>query len=119
MRIERELMRGAGPVAVLKLLEQRAMYGYELIEALAKRSDGVLALGQSTLYPMLYNLEAKGWIEGFEETAPTGRLRRYYQLTDAGHAQLQRQSAHWQALVEAMRALGVVSEPAAGMGVTA
>jgi PadR family transcriptional regulator PadR len=112
MRIERELMRGAGPVAVLKLLQQREMYGYELIEALAKRSDGVLALGQSTLYPMLYNLEAKGWIEGFTQTAPSGRVRKYYKLTDVGLAQLERQSAHWEALVQAMQALGVVSEPA-------
>jgi PadR family transcriptional regulator len=53
MKIERELMRGAGPVAVLKLLESGEKYGYELVKALAKRSDGVLAMGQSTLYPML------------------------------------------------------------------
>ena len=48
MRIERELMRGAGPVAVLKLLERREMYGYELVEALARRSDGVLAIAGQT-----------------------------------------------------------------------
>ena len=60
MKIERELMRGAGPTAVLKILSARTMYGYELVEELAKRTDGVLAMGQSTLYPMLYNLEAKG-----------------------------------------------------------
>ncbi len=63
MRVERELMRGAGPVAVLKLLERGAMYGYELVEALDRHSDGVLAMGQSTLYPMLYNLEAQGFVK--------------------------------------------------------
>ncbi len=46
MRIERDLMHGA----VLKLLESGEKYGYELIEALAARSDGVLDMGQSTLY---------------------------------------------------------------------
>ena len=56
MRIERELMRGAGPVAVLKLLESGSKYGYELVEALSRASDGVLDMGQSTLYPLLYNL---------------------------------------------------------------
>ena len=40
MRIERELMRGAGPVAVLKLLEAGEMYGYELVEALDRQSGG-------------------------------------------------------------------------------
>ena len=46
MRIEIELMRGAGPVAVLKLLERTEMYGYELIEALARRSGGLLAMDE-------------------------------------------------------------------------
>ena len=53
MRVERELMRGAGPAAVLKLLGSGAMYGYELIEALAARPAGGLARGQSRLYPLL------------------------------------------------------------------
>ena len=62
MRIERELMRGAGPVAVMQLLEEGEKYGYELVKRLEKQSKGVLAMGQSTLYPMLYNLEAKGLV---------------------------------------------------------
>src|SRR4051812_15564126 len=47
MRVERELMRGAGPVAVLRLLEGGERYGYELVKLLDERSDGVLAMGQS------------------------------------------------------------------------
>ncbi len=105
-------MRGAGPVAVLKLLQRRESYGYELIEALAKRSDGVLAMGQSTLYPLLYNLEAKGWIEGEYRTASSGRERKYYRLTKKGKRQLARQTKQWQALAGAMQALGIVSRAA-------
>ena len=60
MRIERELMRGAGPAAVMRLLSGGEKYGYQLVELLDRQSDGVLAMGQSTLYPLLYNLEAKG-----------------------------------------------------------
>ena len=112
MRVERELMRGAGPVAVLKLLQRREMYGYELIEALARRSDGVLAMGQSTLYPLLYNLEAKGWIEGEYRTAASGRERKYYRLTKNGKRQLARQTEQWQAVARAMQALGIVSRAA-------
>jgi len=118
MRVERELMRGAGPVAVLKLLERRDMYGYELVETLAQRSDGVLAMGQSTLYPLLYNLEAKGWIESYERTAPSGRQRRYYRLTRKGRTQLAQQTESWQAVVQAMQALGIVVNPS-GRGVPA
>ena len=61
-RASKAWMRGAGPLAVLKLLQEREMYGYELAEALDRRSDGVLALGHTSLYPLLYNLEAKGLI---------------------------------------------------------
>ena len=77
MRIERELMRGAGPVAVLQLLEKRPMYGYELVEALSEQTEGVLAIGQSTLYPLLYNLEAKKLIEGTWRESESGRQRKY------------------------------------------
>lgn len=108
MRIERELMRGAGPVAVLQILEHREMYGYELIEAMSRRTDGVLAMGQSTLYPLLYNLEAKKLIEGTWRNAPSGRRRKYYALTRLGREHLADHRRQWQQLVGAMRTLGLL-----------
>ena len=109
MRIERELMRGAGPVAVLRLLEGGERYGYELITLLEQRTKGVLAMGQGTLYPLLYNLEAKGLIDARTEAAPdTGRPRKYYRLTPQGRRQLATDRAQWQALTTAMTTLGVV-----------
>jgi len=119
VRIERELMRGAGPVAVLKLLQRREMYGYELVEALAQRSEGVLAMGQSTLYPLLYNLEAKGLIESEWRDTPSRRQRRYYQLTRKGKARLAEQTRQWQAVTRAMEALGIVRNGTAGLEVPA
>jgi len=109
MRIERELMRGAGPVAVLKLLERGEMYGYELVEALSRRSAGILAMGQSTLYPMLYNLEANGLISAEWRDSSAGRSRKYYHLTDKGKRRLARQTDEWHAVVQAMTALGVLA----------
>ncbi len=108
MRIERELMRGAGPAAVLQLLERREMYGYELVETLSHRSEGVLAMGHSTLYPLLYNLEAKGLIRGKWERVDSGRRRKYYAITDKGRAQLASHRRQWQALGRAMTRLGVL-----------
>ena len=118
MDVERELMRGAGPVAVLKLLERGEMYGYELAEALARRTDGALAMGESTLYPMLYNLEAKKLVASRVERGGA-RPRRYYRLTDKGKAKLVEATAHWRAVAGAMRDLGVVggrlvADPTAG-----
>lgn len=109
MRLESELMRGAGPVAVLKLLERKEMYGYELAEALATRSQGVLDMGQSTLYPLLYNLEAKELIESDRRVADSGRERKYYRLTSKGRTRLAQDMDAWKRLVTAMSAIGVLS----------
>src|SRR5215468_8504529 len=108
MRIEQQLMRGAGPVAVLKLLERRDMYGYELAEALSSRTSGVLDMGQSTLYPMLYNLESKGLVESYWQSAASERDRKYYRLTKDGKRRLARDTEQWRAVAEAMAALGIV-----------
>jgi PadR family transcriptional regulator PadR len=83
------------------------MYGYELIDALSKRTEGVLAMGQSTLYPLLYNLEAKGLIESDWQTSESGRDRRYYSLTSKGRTQLAADTAQWKALAGAMESLGL------------
>jgi PadR family transcriptional regulator, regulatory protein PadR len=108
MRIERELMRGAGPAAVMRLLESGEKYGYELVKLLDRQSNGVLAMGQSTLYPLLYNLEAKALIASRTETVD-GRPRKYYRLTDKGKKQLAHDREQWEALSAAMGKLGIIS----------
>lgn len=107
MKLEREMMRGAGPTAVLQLLSDGEMYGYEIVESLAERSQGVFELGQSTLYPMLYNLEAKGLVVSRHKDGPNGRKRRYYRLTAGGKKKLNQDREQWAALVKGMGALGV------------
>ena len=114
MKLERELMRGAGPIAVLKLLSAQSMYGYQLVETLTKKSDGVLAMGQSTLYPMLYNLEAKGLIEADWQDAPNGRQRKYYNLTTKGKRKLKADLDAWKKLTGAMNNLGILPDSAMG-----
>ncbi|TWT88383.1 lineage-specific thermal regulator protein [Pseudobythopirellula maris] len=113
MKLERELMRGAGPTAVLQLLSGGEKYGYELVESLSQRTDGVLALGQSTLYPMLYNLEAKGLVRSrTDESGP--RPRRYYRLTKKGERKLAVDVKQWAALFEALGSLEVLPKPLGG-----
>ena len=112
MRVERELMRGAGPVAVLKLLEAGPMYGYELVETLDRRSSGVLAMGQSTLYPLLYNLESQGLVKAQWRDGDSGRQRKYYALTANGKRRLVDTTQQWEVLAQAMAALGILPQGA-------
>ena len=107
MKLEREMMRGAGPTAVMQLLADDEMYGYQIVETLAKRSAGVFELGQSTLYPMLYNLESKGLVRSREKKGDNGRMRRYYRLTAKGNKKLEKDRQQWAALVKGMGALGL------------
>ncbi len=111
MKIERELMRGAGPVAVLKLLQSGPKDGYELVSAIAQRSDGILAIGQSTLYPMLYNLESQGFVKPEWRNSESGRRRKYYSLTGKGERRLASDTEQWKALEKAMRGLGILGGP--------
>jgi len=107
MTLEREWMRGAAPLAVLTLLDRQEMYGYQLVEALERGSGGLLAMGQSTVYPLLYNLEARGYVESAWREAPTGRRRKYYRATPAGRRWLDAQRSQWETLVAAMSHLGL------------
>src|SRR3954451_13656177 len=112
MKLERELMRGAAPTAVMQVLSGGEKYGYELVETLARQSNGLLDIGQSTLYPLLYNLEAKGLVTSrVDETG--ARPRRFYRLTQLGRRKLADDTKQWQALWEAFKSLALSGHPAA------
>ncbi len=105
MKFERELLKGVAPVVVLEILSRGAMYGYELSEAVEQRSDKVLSLGRGTLYPLLYNLEAKGLVTAEWQESESGRKRRYYSITSKGKETLASQKEQWQ---ELHRGVGLV-----------
>jgi PadR family transcriptional regulator PadR len=93
MKFESQLLKGIAPVVVLEILSRGKMYGYELSEAIEQRSGDILTLGKGTLYPLLYNLEAKKLIRGKWETTDSDRQRRYYSITGKGKNQLVKQKA--------------------------
>ena len=98
MKFERELLKGVAPVVVLEILSRGRMYGYELSQVLEKRSNGILHLGRGTLYPLLYNLEAKGLVAAQWEENESKRKRRYYSITGKGRAELAGKKEQWLAL---------------------
>ncbi len=81
------------------------MYGYELAAELDRRSAGIFALGQGTLYPLLYSLETKGLIRVSREelSAEQGRKRRYYAVTGKGKAELEANVVTWKEIARGMR----------------
>lgn len=103
MRFESQLLKGIAPVVVLEILSRGPMYGYELSQSIDQRSQEVLTLGRGTLYPLLYNLEAKGLIQGQWRDAESGRRRRYYSITGKGKGELARQKAQLKELTHGLR----------------
>ena len=93
MKFESQLLKGIAPVVVLEILSRGPMYGYELSQAIEQRSSDVLTLGKGTLYPLLYNLEAKKLVKGKWENNQSSRKRRYYSITSRGKDELVRQKA--------------------------
>jgi PadR family transcriptional regulator PadR len=91
MKFESQLLKGIAPVVVLEILSRGQMYGYELSQAVEQRSNNILTLGKGTLYPLLYNLEAKKLVKGKWETTDSGRNRRYYSITSKGKEYLAKQ----------------------------
>lgn len=106
MAADDQFIRGAGILAVLKVLEEGELYGYAIVEALAKTKGTALHLGQSTVYPMLYNLEAKGLVKSrWDESG--ARPRKYYSLTKAGKTRLVEDAGQWREMTKAMASLGL------------
>ena len=67
MSMDKSLLAGSTTMLVLKLLDGQDMYGYQMIEELARRSDHAFALKTGTLYPLLHSLEEKELIISYEK----------------------------------------------------
>lgn len=90
---------------VLSLLAGEDMYGYQMIVELARRSQNVFEMKEGTLYPVLHGLEKAGYVEAYQQEAPTGRTRKYYHLTRKGAAQLKTERETWHSYAGAVNAV--------------
>jgi PadR family transcriptional regulator, regulatory protein PadR len=88
---------------ILASLEERDRHGYEIAKLIDDRSDGKLRFHVASLYPMLYRMERRDWIEGKWIEKAGQRRRRYYRLTPAGRKVLVTQRSDWHALLTAFR----------------
>lgn len=101
-RFDRELKKGSAELLILSLLEARPRHGYEVRKLIETRSEGVLKFNAASLYPLLYRLEKRGWIEGKWVEKAGQRRRRYYQLTKDGRQVLSAQRSIWESFVAAI-----------------
>ncbi|WP_174730436.1 PadR family transcriptional regulator [Mesobacillus harenae] len=98
----RELLKGSTSLVLLQLLNERDMYGYELVKELAKRSEQSLQVKEGTLYPALHKLEKQEYIQCYWQEQEKGPARKYYKITDEGKNVLLEKTKEWQHFVQVM-----------------
>ena len=90
MAVDKSLISGSTTLLILSLLEEKDMYGYEMIDTL-----------KGTLYPLLHSMEEKGWLTVYEQEAG-GKMRKYYRITRDGKKQYQAKKKEWKEYSEAI-----------------
>jgi transcriptional regulator len=100
--VDRELKKGSAELLILSLVESHARHGYEIGKLIETRSHGALCFQVASLYPLLYRLEARGWIQGRWIEKAGQRRRRCYHLTAEGRKVLIAQRQGWRKFIEAV-----------------
>ena len=106
--ISANVKRGSAELAVLSVLESGPLHGYEIAKRIEQRTDGVLSFDVASLYPLLYEMEKRGWLNAEWEQAQGGRKRRCYQLTAEGGKRLAPLRKQWKSFFEALNRLAGV-----------
>ena len=109
--LDRELKKGSAELLILSLVEDQPRHGYEIGNLIEQRSGGLLRFNVASLYPLLYRLEKRRWIQGRWVEKVGQRRRRYYRLTSEGKKILAKQRNSWREFVAAMNLITGI-EPA-------
>jgi len=104
--LDRELKKGSAELLILSLVEDQPRHGYDIGQLIEQRSDGILRFNVASLYPLLYRLEKRGWIQGRWVEKSNQRRRRYYRLTAEGKQVLAAQRSSW---LEFVRAINLIT----------
>lgn len=98
------MVSGNTAMLILKLISEKDMYGYEMIDTLSKRSDNVFELKVGTLYPLLHSMVQSGYLESYNQEA-NGKLRKYYRITPNGKKYLEKMIEEWNAYANAVTSM--------------
>ncbi|RPJ79998.1 MAG: PadR family transcriptional regulator [Acidobacteria bacterium] len=97
-----DLLQGTLDMLVLKTLQRGALHGYDIARWIQQTSEDALQVEEGSLYPALYRMERRGWIQSRWGVSQNNRRARYYELTQTGRRQLQAESANWDRLITAI-----------------
>ena len=95
MAEQTELLHGTLDTLILKTLSWGPRHGYGVARWIQDTTDDALEIGEGSLYPALYRMERKGWIEAEWGVSETGREVKFYRLTTTGRARLKLELAQW------------------------
>ena len=101
-RLSKQTLDGNVETLILAVLESGPSYGYAIVKELNGRAEGILQLGEGTIYPVLHRLQEKKLIAARWRLAENGRQRKYYRLISKGHKALATNRRQWQMLSAAM-----------------
>ena len=104
---QKELLKGNTETLLLSLLTQEAMYGYQIVKEMERRSSGSFQFKEGTLYPALHRLEEARLVEGRWEETNMGTPRRYYHITAKGERVLSERTSEWNKFAKAVNAIMV------------
>ena len=95
MNVKQELTKGSSSMLVLSVLEKEDLYGYMIIKKIAEKSENVFLFKEGTLYPILHNFEASGYLKSYWVESE-GRKRKYYHITKKGLKELEDTKKEWE-----------------------
>ena len=97
-----DLPQGTLETLVLKTLSWSPLHGYGIGRSIERASGGTLAIEEGSLYPALYRMEKRGWIDAEWRQTENKRRAKYYALTPEGRAQMQSAAQSWLTLVDSV-----------------
>jgi len=97
-----DLIQGTLDLLILKTLSLEPRHGWAIAKRIQQVSNEALQITQGALYPALHRLEHQGWIRAKWRTSEAGREAKFYELTRAGRAQLEKELAQWERLSNAV-----------------
>ncbi len=103
-----DLLRGTLDLLILRTLRLGPSHGHAIAKHIQRTSEELLQVETGSLYPALYRLEAKGWIEASWELSDKGKRARYYRITAKGRKQLTAEQSKWETFA---RAMGLLLKP--------
>jgi transcriptional regulator len=97
-----DVVRGTLDVLILKTLSWGSLHGYAIASAIHRQTGEALLVEEGALYPALYRMEAKGWIEAEWGLSDNNRRAKFYRLTIAGRQHMREEIRTWQSYAEAV-----------------